>query len=324
MPRRHRALAASIPCLALLATAGALTVGCGAKTGLGVPTKHDAATVTDAAFDAGPDVQEADVEDVPEIIDVPPTLDIAPPPEVTPFCSDPSITQIYVVTEDNELLAFQPPTLSFTPVGTINCPAKAGYTPFSMAVDHLGTAYVVFNDGELFEVSVKDASCKPTSYVTKGGSFLTFGMGFARETDGSEKLYIATTGATPTLANIDIPALTVTTIAPLDPNVMSAELTGTGAGQLFGFFANGAGVGSSIAEIDKKLGTITGRADLPSVTQGSGWAFAFWGGDFYTFTAPDRATTTVTRYSPKTGAVDNVASWPHIIVGAGVSTCAPG
>jgi hypothetical protein len=58
------------------------------------------------------------------------------------------------------------------------------------------------------------------------------------------------------------------------------------------------------------------------------FAFSFWGGDFYFYTATSTAankTTNVTRYSPKDGAIDK-AYMQNIgfhIVGAGVSTCAP-
>jgi len=67
---------------------------------------------------------------------------------------------------------------------------------------------------------------------------------------------------------------------------------------------------------------VIGQANLMGVPQGNGWAFAFWGGDFYTFTAPS-GNTVVTRYRPSDGSITQVAQMQSIIVGAGVSTCAP-
>jgi hypothetical protein len=56
---------------------------------------------------------------------------------------------------------------------------------------------------------------------------------------------------------------------------------------------------------------------------GSGWAFAFWGGDFWVFTAP-AGDSRITRFRPSDGSVTTVVdSLGAIIVGAGVSTCAP-
>lgn len=61
---------------------------------------------------------------------------------------------------------------------------------------------------------------------------------------------------------------------------------------------------------------------LPGVTQASGYAFAIWGGDFYLFTAPFDGTI-VTRFRASDGSIVQVATSPQVIVGAGVSTCAP-
>jgi hypothetical protein len=64
-------------------------------------------------------------------------------------------------------------------------------------------------------------------------------------------------------------------------------------------------------------------SDLPGVDIAGGWAFAFWGGDFYTFTAPGDTSTVVQRFRPSDGTVVQVASLSLVVVGAGVSTCAP-
>src|SRR6185503_15224882 len=102
----------------------------------------------------------------------------APPDVVINTCEDAGVTYIYVMTEENQLLSFYPPTLGFTGIGKIDCPADPGATPFSMAVDRAGIAYVVFNDGELFRVSTLTASCKPTGFTINQNGFPTvFGMG---------------------------------------------------------------------------------------------------------------------------------------------------
>jgi hypothetical protein len=101
-----------------------------------------------------------------------------------------------------------------------------------------------------------------------------------------------------------------------------AELTGTGSGGLFGFWDPNQGLDSAIVQIDKATAQVTNSSTLDGVQQGTGWAFAFWGGDFYTFTAPN-GTSVVTRFDPNTGSITQVASTTEVIVGAGVSTCAP-
>jgi hypothetical protein len=79
-----------------------------------------------------------------------------------------------------------------------------------------------------------------------------------------------------------------------------------------------------VGEIDRMTATLVAQSPLPEVEQGDGWAFAFWGGAFYTFTAPN-GTSQVTRFNPANGKVEKVADFTGggVIVGAGVSTCAP-
>src|SRR4051812_14285211 len=56
----------------------------------------------------------------------------------TDMAADPCIARarlIYVVDQNNEFCSFEPRTLTFKLIGTLNCPAQLGATPFSMAVD---------------------------------------------------------------------------------------------------------------------------------------------------------------------------------------------
>ena len=77
-------------------------------------------------------------------------------------------------------------------------------------------------------------------------------------------------------------------------------------------------------QIDKATAKVTNSSTLNGVDQGRGWAFAFWGGNFYTFTAPlQLGSTVVTRFDPNGGSIVQVAQTSDAIVGAGVSTCAP-
>lgn len=311
-------LSTAAACATVVALGG--VVSCGARTGLHTPPPDDAPAEADAfdAFEAAVDTF------VPEDT-LPAPIDVLPPPDVPPICNDPSVQFVYVVTETNELLSFYPPTSTFNRVGRIACPSKGDATPFSMAVDRKGTAYVVFNDGELFEVSVKTAACKATKFKPPSAAFTTFGMGFSAEADGSETLYVASADTTAQLARIRIPELVLEPIAKINPSAQRAELTGTGAGQLFAFWADSfSAVGSSVGALDKTTATILEHSDFPSLDQGSGWAFAFWGGDFYLFTAPDGSGSIVTRFKPSDRSLTKITSYPSIIVGAGVSTCAPG
>ena len=315
-----------IALLFAFASTAALAAACGSRTGLLVDTL--------SIPDAGIDVPE--IPDVRHIPDVVPPIDVA---DVTVVnnCPDAGATLVYVVTEENELYSFYPPTLEFKRIGVINCPTgDQTANPFSMAVDRTGVAYVVFNgmglgDGQLFRVSTATASCTATAYARGQQGFFTFGMGYSADLDGGETLFVTpdiATGGVPDpayLGTIDTTNFTLNVTGQIAPAITLAELTGTGAGQLFAFYTKTGITGSFVGQIDVNTATVIGETALPSVTQGQGWAFAFWGGDFWLFTAPDPTTTTsqVTRFSPTDGSVQVVATLPSIIVGAGVSTCAP-
>jgi hypothetical protein len=229
---------------------------------------------------------------------------------------------VYVVGEGNELYSFYPPTLQLTQVGIINCPEAGFATPFSMAVDRQGTAWVLFSDGRIHHVSTSNAACTSTSYQAGQQGFQTFGMGFVSDTPGSdaETLYVGDYFGSG-LGKIDTSTLTLSFVGPYDALPGSAaELTGTGDARLYGFFNEAPII---IAEIDKTSASIISQASQPTVSIGSGWAFAFWGGDFWLFTSPT-GDSQIDRYQPANGTTTTVKmNLGANIVGAGVSTCAP-
>jgi hypothetical protein len=314
---------------------------CGSRSGLLIPTPEEEPGMRPGGVayhgylgDAGTSGGDALV---------PP--DALPPIEAPPFvrdgmrdCPDAAATLVYVVSSDNLLMSFDPPTATFTTIGRISCPAPSDFQPFSMAVDRTGIAYVLFandTDGEVFRVSTATASCRPTPFTSGQSGFAPkFGMAFVKDTAGpGETLYVAegsppktATACVTRLASIDTKTFVLNILGSVSPSVCSPELTGTGAGNLFGFYAIGIN-DSAIGAIDKTTALLTNQSLLNGVAQtdsnGNGaWAFGFWGGDFYAFTAPG-AGSLVTRFRPSDGSIVPVGRTAETIVGAGVSTCAP-
>jgi hypothetical protein len=261
-------------------------------------------------------------------LDAPP-LDFVEPGPAPAYCHGATDTSIYVVTEAHQLYRFDPRAKSFTPIGTLSCPVATMSAPiaFSMAVDHQGTAYVVFQDGELFVVSTASASCTaPTSPLNTMGFTPTFGMGFTADPGGlTETLYVASTTTPGQLGALDTNAFVVHELAAFSSDIGEAELTGTGDGRLFGFGVVQGLNGAHLAEIDKVDASITSDTIIPTPMNPVAWAFSFWGGDFYFFTSVDGSTSHVGRFHPLDGSFDaEYATLPNgAIVGAGVSTCAP-
>jgi hypothetical protein len=295
----------------------------------------------ETALDAGLDATEVE--------DALPPIDVSAPIDAFNDCPDAGATLVYVVTKEEQLLSFYPPTAQFRAIGPLRCPTRPPEvnnpepTPFSMAVDRTGIAYVVYSDGELFRVSTANARCQTTPFQSGQAGFASnFGMGFSHDNTGTgETLFVASgdpatpnLATTPSLATIDPRTFTLRIVGDLQPPLLNAELTGTGAGDLFAFFATAGATpcdnmqtnvnctDSAIAQLNKTTGRVVAQSVLRGNAQGTAWAFAFWGGDFYTFTAPGGATV-VNRFNPADGSIVTVATRGDLIVGAGVSTCAP-
>ena len=308
-------------CLALGAAAS-----CGSRTGLqGEEPSSDAGSDGPFLFDAP--------EEKPPIDTFRPDVPLINP------CPDAAATLIYVVGLKNTLYSFDPSAGTFTPIGTITCPGAGRNRPFSMAVDREGIAYVIYDTpGQvataLYRVNLKTAACTMTSYDAAANRSETFGMGFvAGASDGGdagEQLFISfdpgpTTSGNGDLATLDTTTFKVNRIGNFSPPVDGSELTGTGDGRLYAFSPSLNPGGSFIARIDPMTAKVMTTYPLPGIRQGNGWAFGFWSEEFYMFTGTGAGgSTDVHTFSLASKSVNKVANLPNdIVVGAGVSTCAP-
>jgi hypothetical protein len=243
-----------------------------------------------------------------------------------PMCAQ-ETQYVYVITSDNQLFRFDPPSLAFAPIGVINCPNANFGSPFSMAVSRDAVAYVVFTDGYLYKVDTKTAACTKTNFAPGQHGFSTFGMGFSTNMPGGtdETLYVSESsfgGTTMGLAKIDLQSMILTPIGMYDKANARAEMTGTGDARLFGAFE---GMPYVVSEIDKSNAKILSQAPQDPISYppgGSNFAFAFWGGDFWLFAGPG-SYTDVFQYKPSDGSTTKRITVQLVIVGAGVSTCAP-
>jgi len=250
-------------------------------------------------------------------------------------CTAAGTDLIYLVDDGNRLISFNPRDMKyeFKVIGRLSCSAGRGFdgstaTPFSMSVDRDGQAWVLYSSGEIFWVDTKDASCKPNTFQKAQMGFQLFGMGFVSDAEGSdqETLFIGGGGYSERtrgdLGSVDSAALTVKKIGPLRLNGQSTpELTGTGKGELYGYFP---GDRAFIAQIDKATGNNL-RTWNVSTSSGTptAWAFAHWGGLYFMFIETSSSSAAVYMFDPATGMTKKLMNSPYRIVGAGVSTCAP-
>ena len=312
-----------LPLLGLASTGAmaflSLASGCGARTELIAPPAEDAAP------DIAVDHHDATSEDAFVEEDVIPHIDQFVDSPIPTDCPDAGSTLVYLLSAENDLYSFYPPTLGFSKIGTIACPNTKS-TPYSMAVDRKGIAYSVFADGTLWQISTTNAACKPTAYVPspQGTPFFNFGMGFVG-TQTTDTLYVCDANFNNVnskgLATIDTKTFARNFIANFQPELPRCELTGTGDGRLFAFCLVNTG-GSEIVEIDPATAKVIAVNTLKTGNVNDAFAYAFWGGSFWIFHGPG-GSTTVVQYDPQTLSETNVTTIAETIVGAGVSTCAP-
>jgi len=247
---------------------------------------------------------------------------------------------VYVLSDRNDLYSFRPNLRQFTRIGALRCPTAAA--PNSMAIDRDAVAWVNYVEsglgdsaGAIYRVNTTDASCTAAPPVRMPAGWFRLGMSFSTVSadDARETLFVAATGdplagGSPGLGSID-PSRGILNIIGSFSGAFrgqSAELTGTGDGRLFGFFTTSP---VQVAQLDRATGAVLESTPLPGVETPQAWAFSFWGGDFYLYTAPSALspgrTTNVTRYRPSDGSIDPryMTNIGFRIVGAGVSTCAP-
>ncbi len=242
-------------------------------------------------------------------------------------CSD-AAKLVYVFTSDNQIYSFDPPSKTFTQVATPDC-QSAGAQANSMAIDRNLVAWINYIGGIYrFDLNTK-SGCTKAMDLPSG--FEQIGMGFSSDMAGgtAETLYIDGIGGGG-LAKVDTTAKKVTPIGDFgnDNNLVgeSCELTGTGDARLFGYFTTSPSV--RVAQLNEMNGNSISDKVLTGVSPPSDWAFSFWGGSFYLYAAPGSNGTgnsSVIKYDPTAGTVDKtyVADTNLIIVGSGVSTCAP-
>ncbi len=298
-----------------------LVVGaCGARTGLLAPEELDS-SLADVHQDVKHDHEasiDAGEEDALPPIDVS-FIDVPIPND----CPDAGSTLIYVLGAANELYSFYPPTLAFTKIGTVSC--GGGSSPFSMAVNRLGIAYAVFDDGHLFQISTANAACQSTTYKPAQLNWNNFGMGYSTGPDGGDSLFVIEvdfTNPSQGLGTIDTSNFTLSKVGSFQPDLTpECELTGTGDGRLFALCLSQQ-AGSTLAEIDPQTAKVIGADQLTIGGGQEALAFAFWGGDFWIFTGAG-GQSDVNRFRPTDGTTTTPTTHPSTIVGAGVSTCAP-
>lgn len=260
-----------------------------------------------------------------------------PNPEDDCDCK-PNTDLIYLLDHANaKLWTYDPRDHTFKQIGTVDCPAADDDTAFSLAVDRFANAWIqMAPSGKLFKVNTLDQNaCTDSGYVPGSAGPKQSGMAFSDRQDDKvcEQLYLhSSEGGVDDwkqgpgigkLGTVDPETYAGKLVSSIDYN--GGEMTGTQDGRLFAF--SGAKKGT-LVEYNPADGSVVKKTELGDLIPTFAFAFAFWGGDFYFFTL---ATNQLPLYSKVTkldydgdGSLTTVVDKvPFMVVGAGVSVCAP-
>jgi len=234
-------------------------------------------------------------------------------------CAD-EMKEIFVIDRDTkDLYTFDAIGLVFNRIGPLDCGGQN--TPGSMGIARDGAAWVLFSDETLYEVDTETAACTQTAYSDAATGFGAFGMGFSSDTAGgtAETLYVA--NAT-TLGVLDT---TNWTISELGGMSSQAEVTGLGNGELWAILP----LETRMVRLNKTnaavLETYDLSANFPDIMNIDTFAFAHWGGSLWVFIRESGMgrTTDIYKFDEAHNFTRVAEDTGIVVVGAGVSTCAP-
>lgn len=243
-------------------------------------------------------------------------------------CAVNDVELVYLVDDSNGLFSFDPRKLPGDPfrrIGKLACDSSS--TPNSMSVDRSGIAWIGYQNGKVYHASILDAQCSKEASTPRGAP-RNFGMGFVTVGPKSttEKLFVTGFEGATILATLDTKQTPITwnEVTPLQKQTAdNPELTGTGDGKLFAYFP--APDRGFVQELERSTGKRVGTKWTLRGGKGEVYAYAFahWGGVFYVFTTVGK-NSAVHAIHMKDGKQELVKeNLPYVIVGAGVSTCAP-
>jgi hypothetical protein len=248
---------------------------------------------------------------------------------------------IYLLTPDNHLLIFEPLKLEIKDVGRFVC--NPDYQVFSMAIQRDGTAWVNHADGNIYKLDTHDLECLPSGHDPTLSEGHGTGMAFVRDNveSDSETLFLAEwwgaenaeDGVPGKLLAVDPTTAKGRVIGTLGDPISSrgCELTGTGDGVLAAFCPRQlyeSSLGDDpfkvyFAIVDKQSASVKSSEVVPFHVSVGDFAMAAWGGEYYVFTRATENTTGVDVFVPGKGSRRLDVTFPYLVYGAGVSTCAP-
>lgn len=248
-----------------------------------------------------------------------PPIATTTPARAPAMCSGGAAPQAYLITLGGTLFALDPGTLEMQSLGVLPCDLTAD--PIAMTATTSGTAYVLYDDGNLFDVDVSTLACHPTAYQPGQLGFgaqvgLTVGAG-----DAADRLYAYGESAAPLLGISDLTSFRLFDVGPASPSPSGStvDLASDAYGRLFTL-----GLDGTLYQLDPSTGAVLGEDHTGFTTQ-NGWtngasstALLAYDGQLFLLGGDSGG---VSRYDVGTKALYPVGAVNQVVVAASAAPC---
>jgi hypothetical protein len=283
--------------------------GSGSGGGYGYGYDAGATVVPEAGVpEGGPSEAEASAPPIPPIATTAPL-------DAPVACAGGSSPTAYLLAYDGTLFAFDPGSLETRSLGVVSCVASTTIRPYAFTVAAPGTAYVLYDDGNIYAVDLTTLDCEPTRYQQNQLDLnwhvgITVGAGTA-----ADRLYYYGQGASPLLAVSDLTSFQLFELGPTGSGLtaLPADLKSDAYGRLFAL-----GAGGVLQQLDPATGAILGQDSTGFDCDQNGWALLPYDGQLYFVSGPAGG---VSRYDVTTKALFPLGQVNQAIVGAGTTPC---
>ena len=231
---------------------------------------------------------------------------------VGPTCAD-ATPKAYLCDDGDTLYTFDPTTLVTTPIGQFSCPT--GAIPWTMTVDGAGSAYLIYDDWNVYRVDLATLACTQTPYVP-GQLGFTGEEGIAvAAVAGVDRFFVFGANPAPTLAVSDLTSFVLSPVGPVTPpnGEFPVAIQGDAFGNLYALSQD-----STFFELGSATADVT-HLDHVSLPGGGNWAVMAYGDQIYLFGAGG----TVGRYDPSAQQLTTLGSVGFSVIGASATPCVP-
>jgi hypothetical protein len=239
-----------------------------------------------------------------------PPLDATPPANAPAICEGGGPPKAYLLAQDATVFQFDPSTLALHSLGVLKCPSSA--EPWTFTVSQDGSAYVLFEDWNLYRVDLSTMQCSTTSYAS--GQLGFSGQEAIALAPSEKRLYVYGNASTPALAVADVKDFLLFRLGAGQPAApFPVDMKVDAYNRMYGLGNTGA-----LTQFDPSTGDVMAQDQTGFDGTTGGWALMAYEDSLYFFGGSYGG---VTRYDVATKTMTPIGQVNQTIVGASAVPC---